>query len=221
MALLRHVARNAVAYVALFIALGGTSYAALRLPANSVGNKQLKNGAVTAAKVKPHSLLARNFKPGQLPRGPIGPQGAKGDAGSAGAQGPKGDPGTSALSPLPSGQTETGTYAVGGPSYTAGSTFIDAVTFQIPLASALDSSHVVYVTGASATHCPGAGQAESGYLCAYETTHNSIDTTSLTLVDPTSSSAAAGASKNGFFVAVSSVGTNPFVYAWGTWAVTG
>lgn len=32
-----HVRANAVSYVALFVALGGTSYAALRLPANSVG----------------------------------------------------------------------------------------------------------------------------------------------------------------------------------------
>jgi hypothetical protein len=29
-----HVKRNAVAYVALFVALGGTSYAAVRLPAD-------------------------------------------------------------------------------------------------------------------------------------------------------------------------------------------
>jgi hypothetical protein len=40
-----------VACVALFVALGGTSYAAVTLAANSVGTKQLKNGAVTAAKV--------------------------------------------------------------------------------------------------------------------------------------------------------------------------
>jgi len=41
-----------VACIALAIALGGTSYAALRLPANSVGTKQLKDGAVTEQKVK-------------------------------------------------------------------------------------------------------------------------------------------------------------------------
>ena len=34
-----------VAYVALFIALGGTGYAAMSLPANSVGTGQLRNGA--------------------------------------------------------------------------------------------------------------------------------------------------------------------------------
>ncbi len=41
-----------VACVALFIAMGGTSYAAVTLAANSVGTKQIKSGAVTAAKIK-------------------------------------------------------------------------------------------------------------------------------------------------------------------------
>ena len=40
-----------VALIALFVALGGTSYAALTLPKDSVGTKQLKDGAVTAAKI--------------------------------------------------------------------------------------------------------------------------------------------------------------------------
>ena len=35
---------NVVAYLALFVALGGTSYAAIRLPANSVGARQIKKG---------------------------------------------------------------------------------------------------------------------------------------------------------------------------------
>jgi hypothetical protein len=43
---------NLIALIALFIALGGTSYAASRPPANSVGSKQLRNGAVTAKKIK-------------------------------------------------------------------------------------------------------------------------------------------------------------------------
>jgi hypothetical protein len=40
-----------VASGALFVALGGASYAALRMPANSVGSKQLRNGAVTSGKI--------------------------------------------------------------------------------------------------------------------------------------------------------------------------
>ncbi len=73
--LLSHVRSNTVAYLALFCALGGTSYAAFRLPPNSVGNAQLKRNAVTASKVKDHSLLARDFRGGHLPAGPAGPPG--------------------------------------------------------------------------------------------------------------------------------------------------
>ena len=42
----------AVSLIALFVALGGTTYAATNLPKNSVGTTQLKNGAVTRAKIR-------------------------------------------------------------------------------------------------------------------------------------------------------------------------
>ena len=57
---------NLMATVAVFVALGGSAYAAFRVPPNSVGTRQLKaasittgkisNGAITAAKVAEHSL---------------------------------------------------------------------------------------------------------------------------------------------------------------------
>ena len=51
--LLAHVRANLVAYLALFVALGGTSVAAsnVLLPKNSVGTLQLKKGAVTKPKI--------------------------------------------------------------------------------------------------------------------------------------------------------------------------
>ena len=79
-----------VACLALAVALGGTGYAAVVLPANSVGTAQLKSGAVVASKVKRHSLVAANFAPGQLPRGQKGAKGDTGAAGAAGGQGPAG-----------------------------------------------------------------------------------------------------------------------------------
>src|ERR1022692_4416975 len=54
-----------VACLALLIGLGGTGYAALSLPANSVGTAQLKANAVTSLKVKNGSLLKADFKAGQ------------------------------------------------------------------------------------------------------------------------------------------------------------
>ena len=53
-----HLRSNMVAYIALFVALGGTSYAAINLPAGSVGTRQLKSRAVTAAKLNPTSVAA-------------------------------------------------------------------------------------------------------------------------------------------------------------------
>jgi hypothetical protein len=86
---------NVVATLALFLALGGGAYAAIKLPKNSVTSAQVKNG----------SLTAKDFKKGQLkgktgPVGPTGQQGPQGDRGPAGPQGPpgltgiKGDKGT-------------------------------------------------------------------------------------------------------------------------------
>ena len=83
-----------VALIALFVALGGGAYAAISLPQNSVGAPQLKdsavtavklhNNAVTSIKVKEHSLLAKDFKAGQLAAGPQGNTGAQGATGATG-----------------------------------------------------------------------------------------------------------------------------------------
>ena len=51
--LTRHIRSNAVAYLALFVALGGTSYAALHLPANSVGGRQIRNHVIDPVKLNP------------------------------------------------------------------------------------------------------------------------------------------------------------------------
>ncbi|HZV74567.1 MAG TPA: hypothetical protein VFF79_12690 [Conexibacter sp.] len=76
----RHVRRNAVAYVALFISLGSTSVAALRLPANSVGTRQLKNQSVTRSKLSATTLRSLVGK-----TGPPGPEGVQGPPGVPGA----------------------------------------------------------------------------------------------------------------------------------------
>lgn len=87
---------NVVASIALFVALGGTSFA-LTLGKDSVKSKNIAReavrasdiakGAVNSVKVKDGSLLAGDFKAGQLPTGPTGPKGEKGATGPKGAQG--------------------------------------------------------------------------------------------------------------------------------------
>jgi hypothetical protein len=61
--LLDYLRRNAIALAALFIALAGTSYAAIAIPANSVGTKQLRKHAVTNNKIAKHAVSASNLDP--------------------------------------------------------------------------------------------------------------------------------------------------------------
>lgn len=108
---------NVVSSLALFVALGGSAYAAGALPLNSVGRAQLqansvtatklaadsvgrselRGGAVGAAELAPASIGLRALEPalrGTLARaaetGAPGPQGSAGAQGAAGPQGPSG-----------------------------------------------------------------------------------------------------------------------------------
>lgn len=67
----------------------GQAASRLVLAKNSVGTAQLKKNAVTGAKVKNGSLMATDFKAGQLPAGPQGPKGDKGNPGAPGASATK------------------------------------------------------------------------------------------------------------------------------------
>jgi hypothetical protein len=53
---LNHFKSNVIAYLALFVALGGTSYAAATLGAGTVGTRQLKNHSVTPVKLQKGSI---------------------------------------------------------------------------------------------------------------------------------------------------------------------
>lgn len=108
---------NVMATVAVFVSLGGASYAAIKLPANSVGTTQIKSRAVTKAKLDPK--LVRTLK------GASGPAGAQGPVGPAGPQGPAGGGGAvqriEGQSPVSTSSTAgavatcpAGTRAVGG-----------------------------------------------------------------------------------------------------------
>jgi hypothetical protein len=92
---------NLVSLMALFVALGGTTYAAVTLPNDSVGIKQIKKNAVgiseirknavRSGEVRNRSLRRVDFAAGQLPAGD------KGDKGDQGIQGIQGVPGEDAV----------------------------------------------------------------------------------------------------------------------------
>jgi hypothetical protein len=60
---LAYLRRHHIGIIALFVALGGTSYAATRLPSNSVGNGQIQAGAVSAAKIRDGAVTAEKLSP--------------------------------------------------------------------------------------------------------------------------------------------------------------
>ncbi len=49
----QHVRANAIAYIALFVALGGTSYAAWRIPAGGISGRQIENHVLDPVKLNP------------------------------------------------------------------------------------------------------------------------------------------------------------------------
>lgn len=139
-----------VACAALFTSLAGGAYAAIVLPANSVGAKQLRRGAVTGKKlakgavssknVKKGSLLSSDFRTGQLPRGSTGPAGPQGAMGATGPQGPKGDQG-------PAGPSDV-IYANQSTS-ASGSSFVNVVTLNLPAGKWLVTGVVVASDGST------------------------------------------------------------------------
>ena len=83
----RMTSAHVISLIALFVALGGTGYAAVKLPKNSVGAAQIKTGGVGSSEVKNGSLKKADFKNSDLPAGPQGPQGPAGSNGTNGAPG--------------------------------------------------------------------------------------------------------------------------------------
>ncbi len=67
---------NVTATLALVVALGGTSYAAVALPRNSVGAPQLKSNAVTSAKIRPGNVAPADLSLASrrlAAKGPVSP----------------------------------------------------------------------------------------------------------------------------------------------------
>lgn len=171
-----------ISVIALVFAMMGGAYAAN----NSGGGK-----ATASAKAKkgprgpkgatgPQGPAGPQGSPG--PAGPVGPAGPAGPQGSPGAQGIPGEDGeTGFTEALPSGETETGTWAMTMVALTSEvSIGVDALPFNIPLASELDNEHVVLLKEGEEGElgkCSDAAETEKGtaknplaapgYLCVY------------------------------------------------------
>jgi hypothetical protein len=98
-----YLRRHHIGLLALFIALGGTSYAAVSLSANSVGARELKNQAVGASEIKDGSIMKRDLRERLY-------ESLRGGAGATGPAGPQGPPGPAGPAEGPAGGVLTGNY---------------------------------------------------------------------------------------------------------------
>jgi hypothetical protein len=116
---------NVVASTALFVALGGSSYAAVKVTGRDIADntvasanitdhtiqtRDIKTGAINSADVRDGSLQARDFR-GGLPSGQLGATGATGAPGADGQRGPSGQDGADGATG-PSGMSASATAQV-------------------------------------------------------------------------------------------------------------
>lgn len=152
--------RHSVAALALFLALAGSSYAAVTLGPGSVGSREIANhavqeedlarGAVTTMKIEPNavtpsriapdavnsddvadgSLTLDDFRRGQIPAGERGSEGA---AGQTGPQGTAGTQGVLGSQGPPGQQGPQGSQGLPGPVHQVAGAILPNCTLQIPI----------------------------------------------------------------------------------------
>lgn len=201
-----------VALAALFVALGGSSYAALALPKNSVGKAQLKKNSVTSVKVKRGSLLTSDFKASQRKK----LRGRQGKQGVQGVQGVTGAAGTFPDGALPSGKTIRGAYSLYGSN--SNPVLSTALSFGFRLANP-PSSFFIGLNDTPPAGCPGTAanpEAQTGYLCIYEA---AVLNRGASRIFAPGGGGVQGAGREGAIVEINGDG-DPTVFSYGTWAVT-
>lgn len=172
--------------VALFVALGGTSWAVAtgsidsrEIKNSSVRSMDIRNNDVLSEDIRNGSLLAKDFEADQLPAGPKGDTGAtgpQGERGDTGLQGPTGQPGTSVFaSTIPSGTTVKGAFGDTdtGTDTDSSASVRGAVSFPVPAPANLSNEQVNFATAlagdndATCTGNTGAPTAPPGKVCLY------------------------------------------------------
>jgi hypothetical protein len=164
---------NITGTLALFVALGGTGYAATRIGTAQIKNgavttAKIKDGAVTAAKVKPGSLTGAQFAPGTLLKGDTGAAGAAGAAGAPGAAGTTGPAGATGPSDVYIQNIS------GGIDTPSSSTTTPVATLSLPAGSFLITSKLYGRSGAAGPHT---------MLCSLDHGATQIDFTNSGYVD--------------------------------------
>lgn len=219
---LNYLRRNAVAYVALVVAIGtGGAYAA-----EKIGSRDVAKNAIRSKHVKDGSLRPVDFVAGTLgsgsgatgPAGGTGPQGPQGPQGPKGDQGAEGKPGAAIFDgPIPSGKTVTGVYGVQLP-LAAGKKVVTSVSLPVRAPVALSDAVVNFESNAS-------DATDKDATCTGSTSQPTAPAGKVCLYSNGSSGTAAyqglADSAYGFKVEMTSNGGNDdFVRVAGTWAYT-
>lgn len=233
-----------ISLVALFIALGGTSLAAINaLPKNSVGTKQLKNGAVTGSKIKNRAVTAAkiNTKGLTVPSALHASSADSATSATNATHATSADSATSATSAttasnasalggvgpsgywpnadsLPAGRTLRGAWTIQFTAAAAGNQMNMPVSFGFMLPSELPITYVA--TGGSDPKCPGTPtnpQATPGNVCVYEA--RSINLSSVQTNETVGTFAGSTAARFGFKVLAVAAAAG-FMTVEGSWAVT-
>ena len=209
-----------MATVAVFLALSGSAYAALNLPPNSVGTKQVRDGAITAPKLAKNAVNAAKVVPNSLTGAQIDsstlgtvPHATTADSATTAEHATTAD-----SAPLPttlaSGRTLVGDWDVAGTATGANSGSTSAQSFALPLASAPTANFVTAPT----TACPGSAAnptALPGNLCVYQASSQNVDHVTIYK----NSVGTPGSDPYGFSAFAYSSGAGTF-FAYGSWAVT-
>lgn len=184
---------NVCSTLALVLAASGTGYAAVTLPAGSVGSRELRDNAVRSVDIRNGTLRAPDFARGVLARttGPQGPAGAAGPQGPEGRQGPVGVPGRpgvqgaagpagrNASQPLQSGETVYGVLGGEALATTSANGLQQWISLPAPAPAVLDNAHIGIeqntMTADADPDCTGtvdAPTAPAGQLCIYFLQHD-------------------------------------------------
>ncbi|HEX6455641.1 MAG TPA: hypothetical protein VF009_03880 [Solirubrobacterales bacterium] len=233
---------NVMSSIAVFLVIGGaTAFAALGK--NTVGTKQLKKNAVVGSKVKNGSLTGVDIQTSTLGTVPSATNAVHAKTADSASHATSADTAGSATkattagnaeqlggatagsfqrygATLPSGQSESGVWGSGIEAAAPGDSWRPTMQFPIPLSAGLDESHTIYVPGPSAAHCPGAGQADSGYLCVYEENNlNANVPESDNIYNPEGFNGPPGTGTHGFSIFLTAETSGPVILQ-GTWTVT-
>lgn len=226
-----------VATVALFVALGGTGYAAL-----TINGSILRNGTVTGVKLRANTLTGTQINESRLARVPRATTAATATNASTAANATQlgGSPPASYLQyggPIPSGRTITGVWGcaeadtdTGATPAPQGNTCRDFISLPVPAPVALTDENVNMATGTVdgvapldqvAGECTGTAAAPTappGHVCGY--TASKIDSTDLTTYGAGGYGILGGGSRSGFVIGVTVVVSHTKIGAEGTWAYT-